>query len=318
MARGAVVVVTGLIVVLGIYGTAVMSGRSSTCMVCHKQEADFAGWMSEKLRKNNKGFSHELIACSDCHIEGGPSNSVSSKFRSLLHLVGNFAPQLDPRSPVVTTIFTRTRIPSDNCQYCHQAAIYRKAVQVRDLPNSLKPIGLVMDHTKHVKAGTDTCAKCHERYKAPNEQPDKSVNYSEVNHMSCDSCHSRASHSYRSDLFLPIPDNIYVQARSEAWDKLGANPRWMVAIPSEKTCRRCHDGKIHSKQVVFLADCREGENYENCIKCHNLMTKEYFDQYLVERKKKSMAGVRTRGLTTPTVFPDLFGRERLALTDNRQ
>lgn len=57
MARGAAVVVTVLLVVLGIYGSAVMSSRSGMCMVCHKQEADFAKWMSEKLRKYNKGFS---------------------------------------------------------------------------------------------------------------------------------------------------------------------------------------------------------------------------------------------------------------------
>jgi len=88
---------------------------------------------------------------------------------------------------------------------------------------------------------------------------------------------------------LPIPEQEYLNAREAAWKRLSTNPRWMVGIPSEQTCRRCHNGKIHYKTQIFVADCRDGKNYENCLKCHPLMTKEYFEQYRKEREKVEAA-----------------------------
>jgi len=81
-----------------------------------------------------------------------------------------------------------------------------------------------------------------------------------------------------------MPDQEYLAAREEAWNKLSTNPRWMVALPSEKTCRRCHNGKIHYKTKIFLADCQKDKDFENCVKCHPLMTKEYFEQHRKDRE----------------------------------
>ena len=281
------IVLAGVVAVLA--GTAELSLRSATCMVCHRQEASFSRWMAERLVAEKKGFSHELIACADCHISGSPEGTVMSKLRGLLHVVTYFVPQLDPRRGEVSGLFDRTRVPTENCQYCHLAAQVRKAVYLKDLPEGLKEIGLVMDHRKHVLAREDTCAKCHEQYKNEASRADKGVNYSEVNHMACDSCHTRASHAYRSGRLLPMTRAQYSNARGEAWDRLSTNPRWMVAMPSEQTCRRCHNGNIHYKTKIFLADCREGKNREDCLKCHPLMTKEYFERYLRERDKSTSA-----------------------------
>jgi hypothetical protein len=57
----------------------------------------------------------------------------------------------------------------------------------------------------------------------------------------------------------------------------------MVAFPTEETCRRCHNGKIHYKTRIFLADRRTDNNFENCIKCHPLMTRDYFEEFKRKR-----------------------------------
>jgi hypothetical protein len=280
------------IVLIAVAGLAELSVQSSTCMACHRQEASFSQWMSMRLKAEKKGFSHELIACADCHMKGGAARTVGSRLDGLLHAVTYLVPQLDPRRPQVSGLYTTTKAPRENCQYCHLAAINRKQVHLKDLPPDLAKIGLVMDHRKHVLARDDTCAKCHERYKENAAVPDKQVAYTEVNHLACDSCHTRASHSYRSGQLLPMTDAQFVESRDDAWIQLSKNPRWMVAMPSEQSCRRCHNGKIHYKTKIFLADCRNGKNFEDCLKCHPLMTKEYFEQYRQKREQQSLAGAR--------------------------
>jgi len=293
MRRGFVYILAAAAVLLIVGGAAEVSVRSATCMACHGREASFARWMTERLKAEKKGFAHALIACADCHIEGSPANTFMSKLRGLLHTVTYLIPQLDPRRPEVTGIFDRSRVPAENCNYCHLAAIQRQTVYLRDLPGELKKIGLRMDHRKHVIARDDTCAKCHERFKTPDVlEADKRVNYAEVNHLACDSCHSQASHAYRADRILPMTETEYVQARLEAWNRLAANPRWMVAIPTESTCRRCHNGKIHYKTRIFLADCQEGTNFEDCSKCHPTMTKAYFEQHRKKRGKTATTEVK--------------------------
>jgi len=143
-----------------------------------------------------------------------------------------------------------------------------------------------MDHRKHVLAREDTCAKCHERYKKKDSsEPDKEVNYAEVNHLACDSCHTQASHSYRSGQILPMGASQYAEAREQAWNRLAKNPRWMVAIPTEQSCRRCHNGQIHYKTRIFVANCRDGTNFDDCVKCHPVMTRQYFEAYRKKRQE---------------------------------
>ncbi|MGC8657497.1 MAG: hypothetical protein ACP5U1_00315 [Desulfomonilaceae bacterium] len=290
MRGGYVYLFIGLFFAILIYGSGEVSIRSFTCKACHQREAKYVDWMAHKLKIQNKGFSHELIACADCHIAGSPQNTVLSRGRALLHAVTYLVPQIDPRQDETTGLFRETRVPTANCEFCHYAAIYRKAVYLKDLTKGLKEIGLAMDHRKHVIARDDTCAKCHERYKDKNDnKADKEVNYAEVNHLACDSCHSFASHYYLNGRLLPLTPAQFTEAIQKAWNSLSRNPRWMVAIPTEQSCRRCHNGKIHYKTRIFVADCREGYDYKNCVKCHPMMTKDYFDRYLEERQTKNLA-----------------------------
>lgn len=298
-------VIGGAVALLIVVGAAEVSVRSATCIACHTREADFAEWMKNRLRAEKKGFSHELIACADCHMEGGAAGTMMSKLRGLLHAVTYVVPQIDPRRPLVSDLFTRTRIPSQKCQYCHLGAIQRKAVYLKDLPPELQKIGLVMDHRKHVLSRDDTCARCHERYKDPAGPADRGVTYTEVNHLSCDSCHTMASHAYRSGQLRPMSEKDYVMAKDEAWNRLSTNPRWMIAIPTEQSCRRCHNGKIHYKTPIFLADCNADTNYENCLKCHPLMTREYFEEH---RRKQEKRQVASSAANNPSLQRELTAR----------
>jgi len=283
-------------VALAVGTAAEFSIRSSACMACHTREANFATWMSGQLKAEKKGFSHELIACADCHILGSPERTAMSRLRSLLHAVTYLVPQIDPRKSLATNLFSRTRVPNENCQYCHQASVNRKEMYVKDIPPGLKEIGLIMDHRKHLTASKDTCARCHERYKDRDSlEADKTVNYAEVNHLACDSCHTMASHSYRAGELLPMTEQEYIKARESAWKRLSTNPRWMVAIPIEQSCRRCHEGKIHYKTKIFLANCREDTNFDNCLKCHPTMTRQYFEQYRREGQKSTSASAGKQG-----------------------
>jgi hypothetical protein len=278
-------ILAAVIVVVALGAAGELSTRSSTCMLCHTQQADFATWMRDELVCSKKGFSHELIACSACHMQGGAAGTLYSKYEGVLHMLAYFTPQIDPRKPESSGVFYRTRIPSENCQYCHKASIVRKEVYAQDLPKTIKNIGLVMDHRKHVIARDDTCAKCHERYKDQGKgEADKGVNYAEVNHLACDSCHSSAAHSYRGGRAAPLTEGEYLLARAQAWKRLEQNPRWMVAFPTKETCKRCHNGKIHYKTRIFLSDCPDGADYKNCVKCHPLMTKDFFEKRRQKRK----------------------------------
>jgi hypothetical protein len=283
-------VAAGLLVFLIVMGAADLSTRTVTCMACHPQEASFAGWMADRLKAEKKGFSHELISCAACHIEGAAQGALASRFRGLLHAAAYVVPLIDPRRPKVAGLSPRARIPSENCQYCHLGAMVRKTVRTEDLPLGLRKIGLAMDHRKHVLAREDTCARCHERYKdKDNRAADKGVNYAEVNHLACDSCHSYAAHAYRLGKMLPVSDAEFMSAREDAWRLVSANPRWMIPVPSEASCRRCHNGKIHYKTKIFEANCRDGKNYDDCAKCHPLLTRDGFEQIRRERGKFTSA-----------------------------
>jgi len=280
--------IAAVVLLVVVFAAADYSTRTAACMACHTQEAAYAEWMIGRLQAEKRGFSHEMIACADCHVKGAPERTIASRFRGLLHAVEYLVPQIDPRRSTTPGLVKRWPVPYENCQSCHLGSIVRKTAQVRDLTPNLQQIGLVMDHRKHVLARDDTCAKCHERYKEKGAA-DRGVNYLEVNHLGCDSCHSAASHAYRAGRVLPLSEKEFILARDEAWNRLATNPRWMVPIPTEQTCRKCHDGKFHYKTKIFLADCRNDDNFDNCVKCHPLITREYFDKLRATRGKLTSA-----------------------------
>lgn len=253
------------------------SVRSESCESCHRTEARYSDWLIGEKAK--EGFSHDQIACADCHFEGAPQGLLSAKFKSAAHAVSNIIPFLDPResrmvSPVVE------RIPSANCRLCHLSFDKINEMHPDELPDNLKEIGLAMEHEKHSRIAVEECAGCHERFKAKDGElfEDKGVNYREYSHMTCDSCHKYVAHAYKK--FENLSSNVpYDEAIQSAWGDLNKNRRWRVDIPSEKSCRRCHSGKFHFQKKIFLADKIADDNYQNCVKCHPSMTRDFFKEF---------------------------------------
>jgi hypothetical protein len=163
-----------------------------------------------------------------------------------------------------------------------------------DLPVTLKEIGLAMGHRKHYETANKECAICHLRHKVKGGklQEDKGVNYREYSHMTCDSCHKYVAHAYKKFEDIASSNVSRDEARRKAWTDLNKNPRWKVDIPSEESCRRCHNGKVHFKKLIFLADKIRDNNYKNCLQCHPAMTPEFFNSYkqsLATLSRKSAA-----------------------------
>ncbi len=285
MARMFIYVGILVVLVAVVFGAGEVSLQSATCTACHQQQGAYVDFMRTKLIAEKKGFSHELIACADCHIAGSPQKTAASRLRGLGHVVQYTVMQLDPRRPQTSGMFHRTRIPTENCRHCHLGSVHNQAVLVKNLPERLKKIGLVMDHRKHVLAREDTCAKCHERFVNDNNSPqaNRMVAYSEVNHMACDACHTAASHAYRTGTLQPMTAQEFSEAKGDAWKRVSTNPRWAIAFPTELSCYRCHNGKVHYKTIIFEANCRTGNDLSTCQKCHPLMTKEFFEQYKKDR-----------------------------------
>ncbi|MFH0960122.1 MAG: hypothetical protein V1897_15625, partial [Pseudomonadota bacterium] len=57
--------------------------------------------------------------------------------------------------------------------------------------------------------------------------------------------------------------------------------------------------KIHYKTKIFLSDCRVGNNYENCRKCHPTMTREFFERYIRDRESGNLAEKSLNGHDSP-------------------
>lgn len=285
------VVIVLFVALLGVH----YSDRSQSCELCHSKEARYTNWLIAD--KAQEGFSHDQIACADCHFEGASERGVSSKIKGLTHTISNLVPLIDPRKPRMVNPVVEG-IPSKNCIYCHVSFDKIDEMNEYDLPEDLKEIGLAMGHKKHYETALNECAACHERFKLKDGKlvEDKGVNYKEYSHMTCDSCHKYIAHAYKK--FENLTSNItYDEAVQKAWVDLNRNTRWKVDIPSEEDCRRCHNGKIHFQQEIFLADKIKDDNYENCLKCHPSMTRKYFDEY------KHKQSVGSEGWKSQSVNP---------------
>lgn len=270
--------VTGVVIVVlvALLGTN-YSIRSQSCEFCHQKEAKYTKWLIGEKAK--EGFSHDQIACADCHFEGASQGTLSAKIKSAAHSVNSLIPFIDPREPRMVNPIVE-KIPSKNCIYCHVSFDKIDEMNKDDLPLNLKEIGLAMGHKKHYQTALNECATCHERFKLKDGElvVDKGVNYKEYSHMTCDSCHKYVAHTYKK--FENLSSNItYDEGMKKAWAELNKNRRWKVDIPSEESCRRCHSGKFHFQKSIFLANKVKDDNYENCLKCHPSMTQEYFKSY---------------------------------------
>ena len=272
------VLIIGVLIAILIVATGMgYSIRSNSCELCHVREAGYARWLIGQ--KGRYGFSHDQIACADCHFEGAVRGLLSAKIKGVGHVIKNIVPLIDPREGPVKPVVEK--IPAENCRYCHFSFDKIDEMDKGDLPPSLREIGLAMGHRKHYETANNECTICHVRFKMKEGklQEDKAVNYGEYSHMTCDSCHRYVAHAYKKFEDITFSNIPYDKAVQRAWVDLNKNTRWKVDIPSEESCRRCHNGKFHFKKMIFLADRIRDNDYTNCLRCHPSMTPEFFNRY---------------------------------------
>jgi len=253
------------------------SERTSFCFTCHRTEGVYKNLDVDA--SYHADYKENERACIACHVDKSLSRSVDSGAQEMKTWWDN-ATSMDLYA---FEVYDQTDHDS-RCLSCHTDALEMEAVDAAQLPPALKKIGLRYDHAVHraykdfsdeeqaelealrskkkapslspaeqerlellEKIARANCAECHDRTKvAENGEmlKDKNINYAAKNPMLCTACH------YDIEL-VEHPGKKREQ------------------LPSEASCRRCHDGRLHGGNLrIFLADCENGIDREHCIKCH--------------------------------------------------
>ncbi len=253
------------------------SERSGFCLTCHRTEGVYKNLDLDA--SYHVSYKEKNEACIACHSD----KSLGMSARAGAHEMKTFLGNVTAMELYAFEVFDETDYDA-RCLSCHTDVLEKKGIDAAALPATLKKIGLSYEHFVHMaykefsaeeheelqnlqkkkhggglseeeaerlalleKVQRANCAECHERTKvrANGETfEDKSINYAARNPMLCAACH-------------------YEIALVEHPGKKRGQ------LPSEESCRRCHDGKLHGGNLrIFLADCENGTDRDNCIKCH--------------------------------------------------
>lgn len=259
------------------------SERSGFCLTCHRAEGVYKNL--DLSASHHSSYREKEKACAACHSDKTLGRSLRTNAR-----------HIEAFSADVTSVrlYERELLGETDrdemCLSCHTDALEKKEMDVFELPLKLKKLGLNYDHFVHraykrfsaedtrdlkilekkkeegtlsaeevgrlellSKIARANCAGCHEKTRVSESGQtfdDKNINYAARNPMLCTACH------YDIDL---------VQHPGKKKGQL----------PSEESCRRCHDGKLHGGNLrVFLADCENGAERSECVKCHPSYSQE--------------------------------------------
>lgn len=270
-----------LLIVLGI---ALLGGcdiipseRSNFCLTCHRTEGVYKNL--DQNASYHLYYREKKKTCIACHSDKALSRFVKTNAQEVERFFANFTKiQLNNLE-----VFDETD-HDETCLSCHSDILEKKEADISHLPAQLKKIGLKYDHSVHVvykdfspeekmnlkklkekqdtgtlseeeekelellhKVKSANCAECHNQTKVGErgeKYEDKNINYTARNPMLCTACHYEIS-------LLEHPGKRKSQ------------------LPTEESCRRCHDGKLHGGNLrVFLADCEQGTDKKDCLKCH--------------------------------------------------
>ena len=243
----------------------------SFCLQCHFKE----GLLSPAVVTAPAHEPYEMgtKACTDCHQERQILIHLERAGRRMQENLAWFT-QLDRVEPLPSGT------SDEACMACHHRIleINRMPENEMVLTPELAKIGLRFDHARHygLKDFTDAdvarlaeldekaaaaglvedeederaflakvrrsrCSLCHEKWKEGAERVDKAVNYFTAGPMTCFSCHPDAD--------------------------AAIHPGNALSIPTERVCRRCHNGKIHGRIFFFNADKNDPDK-STCNMCH--------------------------------------------------
>jgi len=260
--------------IAGLTGMVTYNQANDFCFKCHQVRGpyyhiDLESTVHEPYVKNLHTQAH--VNCVECHSD----KEVVNYFGDVARLAGEGFDKITslPRDDAPGAV---TQYDDRTCLRCHYRILETDEIEderLFELTPKLAQIGLRFSHRRHwwMRAWTPElqarleginnggirveqeelevlqrarlahCAQCHDRYYRDPGMVDKTVNLYTSNPMSCASCHLDAT-----------PDN---------------HPGNVLSLPTEKSCRRCHNGILHGRMKMFLAD-QESPDKKPCIKCH--------------------------------------------------
>jgi nitrate/TMAO reductase-like tetraheme cytochrome c subunit len=267
---GLIVLFAAAVALVAFSGFTAANQTTSTCEQCHKGRGAFVS--EKKGDAAHAAYREGKAGCVLCHVD-----------RDIYtHLERSAAAAGESAERFTTLTADRREVPvgaSDAaCLVCHPGARDLRDMRPERMKSpKLAAIGLRMEIGKHyrlkefdadararwevlrdqarrteaerdefaflAKVRATHCAICHERRKTADgaARLDKMVNYFTANPMTCFSCHPDATD--------------------------GTHPGRKLALPTERVCRRCHNGLVHGRVPFFLAD-KDDADLRVCVKCH--------------------------------------------------
>jgi hypothetical protein len=198
---------------------AVLQGNcEEACLYCHKGD-EFTSIYDSSTH------GQKQIKCGDCHI-----NLSQSRFKVLLKKYLHLFTFSFKNAHIAERPATGT------CLSCHRAINKLNIIAEDELPEQLKPIGMVVSHKKHYGL-RDSCNTCHTNGKFKDNKVLAKVSQNDP--MSCVACHMELAHT------KPQKYKIY--------------------YPAEKICANCHNSANKCPEMKDISDVKSNET---CTECH--------------------------------------------------
>jgi NapC/NirT cytochrome c family, N-terminal region len=263
----------------GFEGMVAYNQSGAFCEKCHVNRGPFRNIDLSSVA--HKPYVDGRATCVDCHTD--------KEFHEFLvrtaHAAGQGFSRLtqDTHRPT----FKPRDVDDGKCLVCHNAILEQENADRLELSPELAKIGLKFSHARHFamrefdaeqrdrldqlksmsrlndeekaeqvfleKVSIGACAFCHERNQLIDpttgaRKIDRSINLFARNPIGCSGCHVDAVVGDHPGNTLAPP----------------------LGLPSETTCRRCHNGRVHGRIVTFEARCEKNSPpfSEQCAKCH--------------------------------------------------
>lgn len=145
---------TLLVLALGGAAAIPLTNQPTFCASCHTIRPSYDSWIRS---------SHKDVTCVDCHVRPGISGFIQDKVFAGIEDVAItfFGTPTEPHN-------LESHVSSSVCISCHRAILRVTEVSVRDLPQPVKDVGLIMNHREHMEAFQkrgkgEGCTTCHGR-----------------------------------------------------------------------------------------------------------------------------------------------------------
>jgi len=319
-----VLVVVGLPIVLFLGGTAVVvTNQPVFCSSCHEMDLHYATWRQS---------SHRDVGCEECHVMSGTVSMFRSKLAALRlvkrHAAGNVAAsaiqghvpdanckRCHPTSPELVT-YHGLRITHKahremevSCTFCHDRVVHGPKWLYTGVTSEAKEKQLMVGTAYAFTPTMETCYKCHDGKKAPNECSTCHVSLGErrpsafdpawvqahtqevqrTGEEECARCHTqdfcqnchRSANPHRADWIAQHPDEARSRPTGCYSCHLAPAERKPARVQEMAFCRACHELRLEHKQVNWgqvhgkesLADpseCQKCHTSSWCASCHSI------------------------------------------------